>query len=133
MEQEFEAIENAKNKHALKIQKLWRAYTNKKIYKYYRDIIYFKCKGNPARLLKAINPNEAQLLDGAANVHLRFRLGGETFPPNIYYKVFLHGAYCDVNSYAPRDYSTLKKPQNIHSHPEKKILFEEYKKNKEDY
>lgn len=28
----------------LKIQKLWRSYTNRKIYKYYRDIIFFKCK-----------------------------------------------------------------------------------------
>lgn len=29
---------------AFKIQKLWRSYTNRKIYKYYRDIIMFKCK-----------------------------------------------------------------------------------------
>jgi len=27
-----------------KIQKLWRSYTNRKIYKYYKDIIMFKCK-----------------------------------------------------------------------------------------
>lgn len=29
---------------ALKIQRIWRTYTNRKIYKYYRDIIMFKCK-----------------------------------------------------------------------------------------
>lgn len=31
-------------KAADKIQKLWRSYTNRKIYKYYKDIIMFKCK-----------------------------------------------------------------------------------------
>jgi len=29
------------------------------------------------KLLKAINPAEANLLDVAANVHIKFRLGGE--------------------------------------------------------
>jgi len=88
---------------------MWRSHTNKKIYKYYKEIINFRCKGNPAKLLKAINPLEAQLLETSANVHLRFRLGGENFPPNIYYKIFMHGSMCDVNSFAPRDYSIIKR------------------------
>ena len=91
------------------IQKLWRSYTNRKIYKYYRDIIYFKCKGNPAKLLKTINPNEASLIDASMNVHLRFRLGGDSFPPSIYYKIYTHGATCDLNSFAPKDYSVIKR------------------------
>ena len=37
-------IQEKKNQAADKIQKLWRSYTNRKIYKYYRDIIFFKCK-----------------------------------------------------------------------------------------
>ena len=76
-------------------------------------------------MLKAINPSEAYLLDAAANVHVRFRLGGEVqlnlknyiligiykknFPPNIYYKIYLSGALCDINSYAPRDYSSINR------------------------
>ena len=60
-------------------------------------------------MLKAINPNEAMLLEGAANIHLRFRLGGENFPPNIYYKIFSHGSNVDINSFAPRDYSVIKR------------------------
>ena len=44
-------------------------------------------RGNPSFLLKAINPVEAQLLDFSVNAHVRFRLGGDSFPPNIYYKV----------------------------------------------
>ena len=41
---ESEADENADSVAAQKIQNLWRSYTNRKIYKYYRDIIMFKCK-----------------------------------------------------------------------------------------
>jgi len=37
-------IQEKKGQAADKIQKLWRSYTNRKIYKYYRDIIFFKCK-----------------------------------------------------------------------------------------
>ena len=37
-------LQEKKNIAADKIQKLWRSYTNRKIYKYYRDIIFFKCK-----------------------------------------------------------------------------------------
>ncbi|EAR82342.2 hypothetical protein TTHERM_01193620 (macronuclear) [Tetrahymena thermophila SB210] len=113
---------------ASKIQKLWRSYTNRKIYKYYKDIILFKCKGNPSRLLKAINPLEAQLLEASTRVHLRFRLGGENFPPNIYYKIFTHGALVDLNSFAPRDYSVIKRGTD-----EKKIKYEQYVKNKDQY
>lgn len=39
-------LHQRKDKAADKIQKLWRSYTNRKIYKYYRDIIMFKCKYN---------------------------------------------------------------------------------------
>jgi hypothetical protein len=39
--------------------------------------------------------------------HVRFRLGGDTFPPNIYYKVFSKTNVCDINAFAPRDYSSL--------------------------
>jgi hypothetical protein len=56
-------------------------------------------------LLKVINPVEAQLLDPAVGAHVRFRLGGLDWPPQIYYKIFLHSPVCDVNSYAPRNYS----------------------------
>ncbi|KAM3144218.1 hypothetical protein pb186bvf_003680 [Paramecium bursaria] len=111
-----------------KIQGLWRSYTNKKIFKYYKDIVLFKCKGNPARLLKAINPNEAQLLDAASRAHVRFRLGGSNFPPVIYYKIFNHGGICDLNSFAPRDYALINRDQ-----PQPKVLYSDYKKNQQKY
>jgi hypothetical protein len=43
MEQGLDQPEK-RNHAADRIQKLWRSYTNRKIYKYYRDIIFFKCK-----------------------------------------------------------------------------------------
>ena len=59
------------------LSRLWRQYVDKKIYQFYKQIINFKLKGNPAQLLKAINPCEAQLLDASINSVIRFRLGGE--------------------------------------------------------
>jgi hypothetical protein len=91
-----------------KIQRCWRAFTNVKIFNYYKDLINFKNKGDPAQLLKSINPSEAMLLDPAAKCHIRFRLGGEKFPPLIYYKIFTHGALCDIGAFAPRDYMKIK-------------------------
>ena len=46
------------------------------VYKYYRDLINFKQKGDPALMLKCINPNEAQYFDPAAGIHIKFRLAG---------------------------------------------------------
>eukprot|EP00351_Strombidinopsis_sp_SopsisLIS2011_P005178 CAMPEP_0116880838 /NCGR_PEP_ID=MMETSP0463-20121206/12852_1 /TAXON_ID=181622 /ORGANISM="Strombidinopsis sp, Strain SopsisLIS2011" /LENGTH=173 /DNA_ID=CAMNT_0004531987 /DNA_START=516 /DNA_END=1037 /DNA_ORIENTATION=+ len=96
---------------AEKLQKAWRAFTNVKIFKYYKDLINFKEKGEPSALLKSINPSEAGLLDAAARCHIRFRLGGEKFPPLIYYKIFTHGGLVDINAFAPRDYMKLKRHQ----------------------
>lgn len=45
---------------------------------------------DPRAMLRAINPREAALLDAAAGAHVRFRLGGVNFPPQVYYKIFTH-------------------------------------------
>ena len=49
------------------------------------------------------------MLDAASNCHIRFRLGGDKFPPLIYYKIFTHGGVVDVNAFAPRDYERMKR------------------------
>lgn len=41
--------------------------------------------------------------------HVRFRLGGFSFPPSIYFKIYTHRPLCDINSFAPRDYSKERK------------------------
>ena len=34
---------------------------------------------DPKQLMRYINPKEAQLMDGAHGLHIRFRLGGVSF------------------------------------------------------
>ena len=86
------------------IQLCWRSHCNRRIYRYFRDLVLIKLKGVPHDLLKSIIPNEVHHLDKAAGVHVRFRLGGSIFPPKVYFKIFTHRPLCDVNAFAPRDY-----------------------------
>ncbi|XP_041824414.1 protein MFI isoform X2 [Melanotaenia boesemani] len=69
------------------IQKAWRRYVD------------------PKTALRAINPREAELLDASAGVFIRFRLGGASFPPNIYYKIFTYRPIADLCASSPRDYT----------------------------
>ena len=93
------------------MQRAWRRFTFRQIFAYYRDTIQFREQGSAAELLKCINPREARLLDRAAQVHVRFRLGGMVFPPTVYYKIYAHGAVTDVGAYAPRDYTAARRNQ----------------------
>jgi transposase len=91
---------------AIRIQQIWRKTNNYRIYCALRDLILqFRGMGDPYLLLRSILPREAMLLDPAMQVHLRFRLGGVKFPPSIYYKIFTHGAVCDLGAFAPRNYA----------------------------
>ncbi|XP_061484645.1 protein MFI isoform X2 [Rhineura floridana] len=47
----------------------------------------------------------AELLDSAAGIHIRFRLGGLKFPPSIYYKIFTHRPIVDICANSPKDYT----------------------------
>jgi hypothetical protein len=40
-----------------------------------------------------------------SGLHLRFRLGGECFPPRLLYKIFTHRPVTDICSFCPRDYN----------------------------
>eukprot|EP00965_Chrysotila_dentata_P181841 6003108-Pleurochrysis_carterae.AAC.1 len=71
----------------LSIQNAWRSYANRQIYNYFRDMIRFREQGDPATMLRGINPREAGMFDPALKLHVRFRLGGYVFPPSVYYKV----------------------------------------------
>ncbi|KAI8829873.1 hypothetical protein BJ741DRAFT_621622 [Chytriomyces cf. hyalinus JEL632] len=95
-------------KAVVRIQKFWRSYSSKRIFKFYRNLIKFRESGNPPMLLKYVNPKESKLFDAASSTHVRFRLGGTCFPPTIYYKIFVHCKLVDMNSFSPRDYTKLK-------------------------
>ncbi|KAM4795502.1 protein MFI [Rhinophrynus dorsalis] len=107
-------------KAAAVIQRAWRRILDMNVFKYYKNLINFKRKGDPKLLLKCINPQEAELIDAAAGVHVRFRLGGMKFPPNIYYKLFTHRPVVDMCANSPKDYTKpfLKQllPKQIHNH-----------------
>eukprot|EP01004_Peranema_trichophorum_P004183 NODE_3122_length_1419_cov_41.178241_g2712_i0.p1 GENE.NODE_3122_length_1419_cov_41.178241_g2712_i0~~NODE_3122_length_1419_cov_41.178241_g2712_i0.p1 ORF type:complete len:413 (-),score=66.87 NODE_3122_length_1419_cov_41.178241_g2712_i0:136-1374(-) len=95
---------------AATIQRSWKSYLNKQIFRFYIDLIKFR-EGTDAKvMLKCINPHEASLIDAASNMHVRFRLGGSKFPPQIYYKLFVHGPVCDLGALAPRDYTAQRSP-----------------------
>ncbi|XP_074651138.1 protein MFI-like [Tubulanus polymorphus] len=109
------------NEHdaACKIQRSWRRHIDMQVFSYYRDLINFKARGDPGMMLRCINPNEAKLLDPAAGVHIKFRLAGERFPPNIYYKIYTHRPIQDLCANSPKDYtraSTKRKmAQDVHN------------------
>lgn len=97
---------------AFAIQFCWRSFCSRKIFKYFSELIRFRLQGAPADLLRSIVPNESGYIDKAAGIHVRFRLGGSVFPPGVYFKIYTHRPVCDVNAFAPRDYSKEKKPDN---------------------
>ncbi|XP_063807676.1 protein MFI isoform X2 [Pseudophryne corroboree] len=102
------------------IQQAFRRLLDMNVFKYFRNLINFKGQGDPRLLLKCINPREAEHIDAAAGVHVRFRLGGTKFPPNIYYKLFTHRPIVDVCANSPKDYTkqSVKQllPKQIHNH-----------------
>ncbi|XP_069058419.1 protein MFI [Pleurodeles waltl] len=106
-------------KAATMIQRAWRKHIDMHVFKYYKNLINFKGKGDPRSLLKCVNPREAELIDAAAGVYVRFRLGGVTFPPNIYYKIFTHGPIVDMCANSPKDYTSQASkqilPKQIHN------------------
>jgi hypothetical protein len=47
-------------------------------------------------LVACINPVEAALVDCASDVHLRLRLNGNAWPPQLMYRVYVHGTVAGV-------------------------------------
>lgn len=99
------------NVNARKIQNAWKRFWYRKVFLYYKNLIDFRQRGTPVTLLRSINPAEAQLAEAAAGLHVRFRLGGSTFPPLIFYKIYTHRPVTDICSFAPRDYAEEKRPK----------------------
>jgi hypothetical protein len=86
---------------------------NVRIYRYYRDLVSFRHRGDPGLLLRCINPHESSLIaDRASGAVVRFRLGGSQFPPVVYYKIYLRSSVTDIGAFAPRDYTTGKPTQH---------------------
>ncbi|XP_051970383.1 protein MFI isoform X1 [Xyrauchen texanus] len=94
------------------IQRTWRAHVDTAVFKHLKKLVSFHNQGDPHLLLRFINPAEANILDAASGVLVRFRLGGTTFPPNIYYKIYTRAPIVDLCASSPKDYKHAwqKKP-----------------------
>mmetsp|Transcript_1404 Transcript_1404/g.4775 ORF Transcript_1404/g.4775 Transcript_1404/m.4775 type:complete len:333 (-) Transcript_1404:1160-2158(-) len=114
----FRKLEPDREIMASRIQRAWRRFSSIRIFRYYRELVKFRERGDPRILLRSINPIEADLADAACGVHVRFRLGGDSFPPLIFYKVFTHRPIADVCAYSPKDYvnSCSPTPGETHNH-----------------
>ncbi|XP_012782448.2 protein MFI isoform X1 [Ochotona princeps] len=97
------------------IQKAWRRFLNLAVFEHFKSLINLKRQGEPRHILKYFNPKEAELLDAAAGIHVRFRLGGDKFPPDIYYKIFTHRHIEDLCANSPRDYTKLSAKHVSHN------------------
>lgn len=54
-------------------------------------------QAEPRVLLACINPAEAALVDCASGVHVRLRLGGEAWPPQLLYCVYVHSTVAGMS------------------------------------
>lgn len=103
-------------KAVLAFQTAYRRYCDKKVFRYYRDLLSFQNQGDPKEMLRSINPGEVALMDKASGAFVRFRLGGLSFPPTIYYKIFTKTAVCDLGAFAPRTYTGSQAPSQEFLH-----------------
>eukprot|EP00892_Ulva_mutabilis_P008474 jgi/Ulvmu1/599/UM001_0607.1 len=87
------------------VQRSWRAFAGKKMLAYYKSLIALHERTDPREVLKMVNPREANMMDAAAGLHIRFRLDGTVDPPRLMYKIFTHRPIADICAFCPRDYS----------------------------
>lgn len=73
------------------VRSIWRAYTsyrNRRLFRELKFVVERTEKALTPDLLRRLSPKEAELLlDPVLKVVVRFRFGGESFPPSIFYKV----------------------------------------------
>ncbi|XP_043960171.1 protein MFI-like isoform X2 [Gambusia affinis] len=91
------------------IQRAWRRHACKKVFRNVQKMIGQCYQQDPSLLLRTVNPQEAELLDAAAGVYIQFRLGGVSFPPQIYYKIFTYRPIVDIGANSPKDYHQLQR------------------------
>eukprot|EP00069_Balaena_mysticetus_P018426 bmy_11184T0 len=87
---------------------------NVAVFQHFKSLINIRRQGEPRQILRYINPKEAELVDAAAGINVRFRLGGVKFPPEIYYKIFTHRHIEDLCANSPRDYTKLPAKHTSH-------------------
>ncbi|KAI5271319.1 protein MFI [Manis pentadactyla] len=103
-----------RDKAARVIQKAWKSFLNVAVFQHLKSLINIRRQGEPCQIVRYFNPKEAELLDAAAGIQVRFRLGGVRFPPEIYYKIFTHRHIEDLCANSPRNYTKLPAKHTSH-------------------
>ncbi|XP_036083027.1 putative uncharacterized protein CXorf58 homolog isoform X2 [Rousettus aegyptiacus] len=76
---------------ALTIQRAWLSHMDKTVFQLLKHTICAVEDFGTHEILKKLSPLEAKLVnDPSMNCKVRFRFSGETFPPCIVFKIFLH-------------------------------------------
>ena len=90
---------------AVTIQRAYRRHADRRIYRFFRQLLLSRQNADPLLLLRTLQAGEHVLADSSSGLYVRLRLGGASFPPLIYYKVFTTQHVLDIGSFAPRDYA----------------------------
>ncbi|KAM6173906.1 protein MFI [Erethizon dorsatum] len=101
------------------IQRAWRTFLNVSVFRHFKSLIDLRKQGEPRQIVRYIDPKEAEFLDAAAGIQIRFRLGGANFPPDIYYKIFTHRHIEDLCANSPRDYTKFPAKRTSHNKDER--------------
>ncbi|KAJ1500451.1 putative protein CXorf58 [Coelomomyces lativittatus] len=76
------------------IRRAWCRYRDKKRFLLIKRLLLKSEHTLTHQLLRRLHPNEVALLkDPVTQARVRFRLGGATFPPTVYYKIYTRGVH----------------------------------------
>uniref|UniRef100_A0A8W8J029 Uncharacterized protein n=1 Tax=Magallana gigas TaxID=29159 RepID=A0A8W8J029_MAGGI len=75
----------------LEIERQWIAYRDKQMFRLLKHAVCAAENSLSKEILRKVCPKEAELLDDKVQqVRVRFRFGGQEFPPMIFFKIFIH-------------------------------------------
>ena len=82
---------NIQRQHAIRaIERAWCSFRDRRMFKVLKRSICSAENSVTNEVLKKLNPNEASVLnDPTISAKVRFRFGGEEFPPIVMFKVFV--------------------------------------------
>ncbi|XP_067291304.1 protein MFI [Pseudorasbora parva] len=118
-------LETVFSRAARIIQRTWRKHVDTAVFKYLKKLVSFHNQGDPRLLLRFITPAEANILDAASGALIRFRLGGPTYPPNIYFKIYTRAPIVDMCACSPKDYTQQKTPVPSQIHNGRRMICDE--------
>ncbi|TPX35667.1 hypothetical protein SmJEL517_g01928 [Synchytrium microbalum] len=82
-------VRNVQRTAALMIERAWVAYSSRKLFALMKELITKAERNMTFKFARGLSHEEAALLkDPFCKARVRFRLGGEVFPPKVLFKIF---------------------------------------------